>query len=110
FTIDSAFVDVAENRLLLGTDVCLFRPAPNPFTRTTVVRLTLPRAMPITADLYNAAGQKVRSLASGVRCAGAHSLVWDGTDAGGRSVQAGIYYLRMTAESGTVTQAIVRSR
>ena len=110
FTIDSVYTDVAENRLVLGTDVCLFKPAPNPFTRTTVVRLTLPREMPVAADVYNTAGQKVRSLASGIRCAGVHSLIWDGTDAGGRNVQAGVYYLRMTAESGTVTQAIVLSR
>jgi hypothetical protein len=110
FTIDSVYTDVAENRLVLGTDVCLFKPAPNPFTRTTVVRLTLPREMPVAADVYNTAGQKVRSLASGIRCAGVHSLIWDGTDAGGRNVQAGVYYLRMSAESGTVTQAIVLSR
>jgi len=110
FTIDTVYVDVAENRLELGTAVRLFKPAPNPFTRATVVRLTLPREMPVAVDVYNAAGQKVRSLGSGIRCAGAHSLVWDGTDGGGRRVQAGVYYLRMTAEGGTVTQAVVFSR
>jgi hypothetical protein len=109
-TFTYSAVGVSENRLELGTEVRLLKPAPNPFTRTTVVRLVLPRDMSVAADVYNAAGQRVRSLASGLGCAGAHSLVWDGTDAGGRRVQAGVYYLRITAEGGTVTQAVVLSR
>jgi hypothetical protein len=104
------YVGVSENRLELGNEVRLLGPAPSPFTRTTVVRLVLPRDMAVAADVYNAVGQRVRSLASGFGHAGAHSLVWDGTDAGGRRVQAGVYYLRITAEGGTVTQAVVLSR
>jgi hypothetical protein len=104
------YVGVAENRLELGTEVRLLGPAPNPFARTTVARLELPRDMSVAADVYNAVGQRVRSLASWLGHAGAHSLVWDGTDAGGRRVQAGVYYLRITTESGTVTQAVVLSR
>jgi hypothetical protein len=110
FTIDSVFVGVSDERPEPPTGIRLSRLAPNPFARTTVARLVLPREMPVTVAVYNAVGQKVRALASGLGRAGAHSLVWDGTGAGGRRAQAGIYYLRITTESGTVTQAVVLSR
>jgi len=110
FTIDTVFVGVSEERPEPFADVRLFRPAPNPFARATSVRLVLPRQMSVAADVYNAVGQKVRSLASGLRRAGVHNLVWDGTDSRGRRVHAGVYYLRTTTESGTVTEAIILSR
>jgi len=109
FTIDSAGSGVSEDRLELGKEVRLLKPEPNPFVRTTVARLLLRMDMPVKADIYNAVGQKVRSLASGIRRAGAHTLVWDGTDERGRRVQAGAYYLRVATEGGTVTQAVVLS-
>jgi flagellar hook assembly protein FlgD len=66
--------------------------------------------MPVTVGVYNAVGQRVRLLASGLRRAGAQSIVWDGTDERSRRVMAGVYYLRTTTASGTVTRAVVLSR
>ena len=52
-------------------------------------------------DVYNMAGQRVRTLVDGVNAAGWHTAQWDGTDEQGRAAASGTYVYRMVA-AGTV--------
>lgn len=74
---------------------------PNPFTGATTLRLEtrvpLPRAR---LELFDARGRRVRVWEAGDLAPGATSLVWDGTDAAGRPVAAGVYYLRAVSPAG----------
>jgi hypothetical protein len=90
-------VGVSENRLGLGSEVRLLGPVPNPFARTTRLRLALPEAARVSVAVYDASGQLVRVLSDCVLPSGVRDLAWDGRDATGRPAPSGLYFCRLTA-------------
>jgi len=48
--------------------------------------------------LYDAAGRAVRTLVHEKHTAGYHTAVWNGTDAQGRNVPSGIYFIRFKTD------------
>jgi hypothetical protein len=81
---------------------------PNPFTRTTSLALTLPRAGHADLVVYDAAGRVVKHLLSTDLPAGTHALVWDGTDDTGHVTRPGVYFYRLTAPGVTAARRMVR--
>jgi hypothetical protein len=74
----------------------LSAPWPNPARSNTQLELTLPEAMPVRAEAFDIAGRKVRTLADGsMRSAGPGSLNWDLRDDQGRTLDAGVYLVRV---------------
>jgi len=70
---------------------------PSPSNGRVTVGYALPRQSDVVLRVYDASGELVRTLVSGIRPAGRFEAVWDGRDAAGRKVSSGIYYCRMTA-------------
>jgi flagellar hook capping protein FlgD len=73
------------------------------------VRLRVPPAgASAGADLslFDVAGRRVATLASGARLAGTTSLAWDGR-ADGRSLASGAYFLRLTAGGTAATERVM---
>ena len=68
---------------------------PNPFNPTTEIRFSLPDAAEVTVEVYNPIGQLIRTLFSGRKEAGYHSVIWDGTDKYGADAASGIYLYRI---------------
>jgi len=57
---------------------------------------TLPQKGTPTLALYDLRGRLVNTLTSGAElAAGPHAVRWNGTDAGGRQVQSGIYFAQL---------------
>jgi hypothetical protein len=81
--------------------------APNPFREGTFIRFSLPRAGSIRLAVHNLLGQEVCELASGFRLAGTYEIPWDGRDALGREVPAGIYFYRLTMPQEVVTRKLM---
>lgn len=82
--------------------------APNPFNARTRMRLGLPRAEVVSLGIYDVRGRLVRHLLrSERRSEGFHTVIWDGTDGGGRSVGSGVYFYRLTAGDGSITRRMV---
>jgi hypothetical protein len=54
----------------------------------------------VQVHVYDVAGRKVRMLADRVFPAGEQTLVWDGTDDGGRKVARGVYFVRSSTQEG----------
>jgi streptogramin lyase len=75
---------------------------PNPFNSGTNIRIDLPRSQKIELRVYNMAGQRVASLASGHHTTGNHSLYWDGRDDEGRDLASGVYLYRLITGRGQV--------
>ena len=78
--------------LLLPSQVQLAPNYPNPFNPQTAIPLALPQAGPVRLMVFNALGQKVRTLVDGPLGAGFHTLVWHGRDDAGVPVGAGVYF------------------
>lgn len=75
---------------------------PNPFHAATRLSFALPVAGPVTLEIFDVAGRRVRTLLEAVRPAGAQAAEWDGRDDDGRRVPAGVYLSRLRA--GGVTR------
>ncbi|MBU1701978.1 MAG: T9SS type A sorting domain-containing protein [Candidatus Eisenbacteria bacterium] len=81
---------------------------PNPFYKQTAIRFDVPTAGAVRLDVFNIAGRKVRTLVNRRMDPARHTSIWDGRDDGGRSVSAGVYFIRLDAASATLTQKVVR--
>ncbi len=84
---------------------------PNPFHASTEVSFALGRAGRVDLTVYDLMGREVRSVARGEWLeAGPQSLAWDGRDARGREVGAGVYFVKLRTEAVSWVRTVVRVR
>jgi hypothetical protein len=88
--------------------VVLAAPFPNPFRTRATLRFTLPSEGRVTLGCYDVAGRVVRTLVDGVLPAGSHAADWDGRDALGNALPAGLYFARLTADGHELTRRVMR--
>jgi len=81
---------------------------PNPFNPTTSIKFGLPKAAPVTLEIYNVLGEKVRTLLNGtVMSASFHNVSWDGKNDNGSSVTSGMYLYRITSDKNVQTMKMM---
>ena len=85
------------DEVIILFETALLDNFPNPFNPETVIRLNLANDTFVSIEIYNARGQKVRSLVNGEMSRGEHSVVWNGRDDNGVNVSSGVYFYKMTA-------------
>ncbi|MCR4439993.1 MAG: FlgD immunoglobulin-like domain containing protein [bacterium] len=90
----------------LPTSFFLHPVQPNPLQTTTLIRYELPHPAQVVLAIYNAAGQRVRTLANQYQSAGLHSLSWDGANHNAELVPNGIYFCRFRAVGFATTRKI----
>lgn len=73
---------------------------PNPFNPKTKIRYDLPKVAVITLKIYDISGNLVKRLVNEEREAGIHSVIWDGKDERGKSVESGVYIYTLETDSG----------
>ncbi|HLG32742.1 MAG TPA: FlgD immunoglobulin-like domain containing protein [Ignavibacteriaceae bacterium] len=83
---------------------------PNPFNPSTIISYQIPQSQMVTLDVYNALGQKVRTLVNGMQDAGHYEAVWDGKNSGGNSLSSGVYLYRITAGNFIKTMKMILLR
>ncbi len=76
---------------------------PNPLRDATTIRFALPKGAVVRLEIYDLAGRRVRSLADGVRRAGAGEVVWNGRDDNGSRVAGGVYFARLAVGGRVAT-------
>lgn len=89
-----------ENLLTLRSD-------PNPFSRSTTLRLRLPFPGQVDVSIYDIGGKRVRSLGPLTLEAGDQSLEWNGSDDRGHRVPNGVYLCRMRIGSQTASTTLI---
>ena len=77
------------------TSFALNQNFPNPFNAQTLIQYELPLAGPVQLGVFNAAGQRVRSLVDGHQAVGLYLQPWDGRDDAGQPVASGAYLYRL---------------
>ncbi len=69
---------------------------PNPFTDQVVITLELPKPAIVNLEIFDAVGEKIKTLASGKFNEGTYYFGWDGTNKSGKALQSGVYFYRLT--------------
>jgi HKD family nuclease len=77
-------------------------------TFSLVVPSNLAPGRRATIALYSIDGRAVRTLFDGPATAGPMSIQWDGRDAAGRDVPAGVYFARATVAGSAIDRKVVR--
>jgi hypothetical protein len=97
--------------------------SPNPFHEVTNISVDIPETIapnengiptltqtPVSIAVYDVLGRRVTELFDGSFFSQVQTFRWDGTDADGRQLPSGIYFLKVTAGAATEVKkvAIVR--
>ena len=72
---------------------------PNPFNPNTTIEYSLDRTEPVQVAIFDALGQKVRTLVDAHQRAGYYRLQWDGQTDSGKSAASGVYIYRLQTPS-----------
>jgi len=86
----------------LPNTFALHQNYPNPFNGSTRIAFDLPKAGPVTLRVYDLLGREVATLVDGVRVAGQHSVLFDGS-----RLASGIYFYRLEAGGGHEVKKMV---
>jgi hypothetical protein len=87
--------------------VFLEAPRPNPFGTTAAIGYTLPRSGHVRLTIYDAAGRARMVLMDAVKPAGRQVATWNGRDARGAELPAGVYFARLAFDGRVETQKLV---
>ena len=80
---------------------------PNPFNPSTIIPYQLPVSAHVRLEVFNLLGQRIATLVDREQPAGFHGARWDGTDAAGRAVGAGVYLYRLVSGQTVATERMV---
>jgi flagellar hook assembly protein FlgD len=83
---------------------------PNPARDHSRVAFTMQRGGEARVDVFNAAGERIRTLLESHQAAGSHEVVWDGRDDNGSAVGSGVYFFRLDALGQESTRRLVLVR
>ncbi len=89
---------------LPSPQLVLRRNVPNPFNPKTEIEYRLDRESEVRLEIFDLAGRLVRVLDSGLRPAGPHRAVWDGTDENGHPLSSGVYFYRLNRGEESLTR------
>ena len=79
---------------------------PNPTTAFTRIEFVTVRGANTRLVIYNAAGQRVRTLVNGFMDPGSYSRSWDGRGDDGRSLRAGAYFAKLVSGERSSTRTL----
>ena len=83
---------------------------PNPFNALTVLPFEVSTSGQTRLIIYNAIGERVRTLVDGTRVSGSHLVTWDGRDDEGRPTASGMYVARLASGSHVQTRKLMLLR
>jgi plastocyanin len=75
---------------------------PNPTKGNTNVAFTLAQSENVSLEIYDILGERVYSVNENKMMQGSHLITVDGTN-----LSAGIYFVKLTSDSGTITKRLV---
>ncbi len=83
---------------------------PNPFSHETTITMDIAQRGPVTLEIFDIRGVKVRTLLSEMSDPGTKQAKWDGTNSDGLRLPEGIYLYRLTTGQQTLTKRMILQR
>jgi len=72
---------------------------PNPFSNSTLISYTGPKADKVDLKVYNLLGEEVSDLSTSRGGLGRYEVVWKGEDNHGLKVKSGVYFIKVSEKS-----------
>jgi hypothetical protein len=94
-TVEDAIVGLDQSTIPLVFS--LSQNYPNPFNPTTKIDYGLPEKANVSLVIFDILGREVITLVNGLQEPGYRSMTWNGADAFGRNVSAGMYFYLLQA-------------
>jgi hypothetical protein len=85
----------------------LYQNQPNPFRAATTIEYSLPAAGHVRLEVFDITGRRVTRLVDEDLSGGPHTAVWNGRDATGREVAAGVYFCRLAMGDRVITRTMM---
>ena len=103
-TLANAVLPVTLDGVGAPKQTLLLQNYPNPFNPETWIPYHLSEAAPVTLLIYDATGQRIRTLSLGVQAAGfyqsrSRAAYWDGRNDSGEQVSSGVYFYQLSTPS-----------
>jgi M6 family metalloprotease-like protein len=98
-----------ESKGLAGLSLDL-KIGPNPVRPSTMIECSIPVATRVSLKVYDVRGRLVESIFDGSRAAGVYRMEWGGRDDNGANVAAGIYFVKLDTDRGSVIKKAVLVR
>ena len=98
---------ISEKPVVRGSHPNPFRPSTRPSTR---IAFFVPTTMRVTVLVYSVDGRLVRALPDDIYGRGDHVVLWNGKDAAGERVPAGVYFYKLVADGTELTGKMVLLR
>jgi len=100
----------AAGRLQLPTSFILYQPCPNPTRANMSIRYGIPKRTNVSIKLFDICGKLASTLVNTEQKPGYYNVTWNGQDKGGRSLPAGVYFIRLAGGSMTFERKVVLLR
>jgi hypothetical protein len=103
-------VGITDPKNSIVTQYDLMQNYPNPFNPTTTIRYQLANTQPqqTKVQLFNSAGQLIRTLVNKMQDNGQYQVVWDGLNDLGVEASSGVYFYQITSGSYQNTMKLVK--
>jgi hypothetical protein len=96
----------SEDRLL-PDQIQISQNYPNPFNSRTLIAYDTPSNEPVTIEVFNLLGQKVKTLVNETKTAGSYRIEWSGDNDAGIPVSTGVYLYRIMAADIVLTKTML---
>jgi hypothetical protein len=83
---------------------------PNPFTNTVKISYQVDNPTRVKLAVYDASGREVKSIVNDNVLPGDYNITWTGNDNQNRTVNNGIYFIRLKTDNRTTTQKLVYTK
>ena len=103
-TLVNAVLPVTLDEVGTPKQTLLLQNYPNPFNPETWIPYHLSEAASVTLSIYDATGERIRTLSLGVQAAGFYqsrprAAYWDGRNDLGEQVSSGVYFYQLSTPS-----------
>jgi hypothetical protein len=96
-TVDAGWMLSSEEEILPEV-FALYNNYPNPFNPITNIKYDIPEVSDVRIDIYNLAGQRVRTLVSKQHQPGRYKVQWNAANDAGSPVASGMYIYKIHAK------------
>jgi hypothetical protein len=87
--------------------IASFGNSPNPFNAGTMIRYQLNEPGIVDLAIFNALGQRIRTLERSQQQPGTYEVLWDGTNRNGQTVSTGVYFSRLQLGNTSLTRQLL---